>query len=619
MHANLVASGVDLLRHNPRQDLYAEQCRIAIDIVAGFAKSRHVVLAYHMQAGKTGIITAVLNALRGTRFDTNVPGAPLDPGAHLNIKKVLVLTGGDFRDLKEQTSADIEGFVRNGKDVQVRKQSDMKPEKLAGTRDTLIVVDESHYGTDKDGNVLIKGLKEVGASMNTENLCANNNYVLSVSATANVEMLSDGDCAKHYVTPDAPDGYTGVKWFSENDRISGPDDEDRLDFVVDAVEDAILRIEADDDGVSGHGSGILIIREDSSNRPRVTEELLRDRLSHHGGRIEWMSINAKAKGGKIDYEELVDLVPNCATPGFVKTVYCLLIKGAYRMGMRISNYDGKLMEARGLSPKDYIYLCVDVSDGVMTTAQGLLGRMCGYNRKHPERNRFVCNVQAVEKYLKGVEACERFSRGEIELKEMLDSQPGANAKTKTGPSEDLEYEKTTTEYGPDDFGPEIAGMIERWVISPDDRNNPMTSIIEKIADSLFNDTYSIGIVDVRSIDAQSTIKTVEADKQITLSSTLTRTRERGNVGKWVRTSLEKRIEQERKLKLDVLILCRITKDGRKVFITTGRAVGWKQNKKIAKTKDTNGVANSPDYESKDTNTKGHRIQLKQKTFGELTT
>lgn len=366
--------------------LFDSQINTAKDIVANLSRKvtrrNHVILAAKMQSGKTGVCNAVVNIISQT-----------DLYRYLGIDKYMFITGMNDCGLKAQTLKRVEEQVigankdniysglRSKKNLSsnhyfVMKNSDLL--KYEGDiNNTLIFIDESHYGSG-DKNILSKFLYQHEINWkDTNDLIKRNIYIVSVSATPFDEIVSDTKEVKSIVELKPAKEYVGVTEFLNNGQImeAEKDDIQEEGMIFEYINDAHQRMV--DDGVAG----VIIIRTRYFNVIKSDPYIMKDFDVHEmyssGSNIDYMVFNEMAKDliDKNEYNKKISkMKSSSAIVGGMPKMYVkpllVLIKGAFRAGITL---DSRL--------KDYIYMVYDYSMKADTTAQALLGRMCGYRDK----------------------------------------------------------------------------------------------------------------------------------------------------------------------------------------------------------------------------------------------
>ena len=382
--------------------LFDSQIDTAKDLVLSLGRQKtrrnHVVLAAKMQSGKTGVCNAVVNIIQQTPIHK-----------WLAVDKYMFITGMNDCGLKEQTKKRLEEQVigaaeeniysgkRSEKYVSlgikqkfyVLKNSDLK--NYSGRIDnSVIFIDEAHYGSN-DKNVLSKFLYAQGVNWkDTNDLISRNIYIVSVSATPFDEIASDTKEVKQIVELKTARGYTGVTEMIKRGQIDESYSDDVSDGgrIFDLIADALNRMDGNKE------CGIVIIRSLKghliSNDPICNKHFDILELNSAGSKIDYQRFNDKcleiarvnryneaARSGKVNRVVHAPLLKS--------KPLIVLIKGAFRAGITIPE-----------EVKRYIYMVFDHSVKADTTAQALMGRLCGYSSRI-NRN---ANVYVNYKYAK---------------------------------------------------------------------------------------------------------------------------------------------------------------------------------------------------------------------------
>lgn len=177
------------------------------------------------------------------------------------------------------------------------------------------------------------------------------------------------------------DKYIGCSEYLENDCIYNASkkdfkhDKENQIPIVEYIKNAYEKIQLNDN------KGVIFIRTRDS---KIIDD---DKFIKKHFKIEQLN----AKDGKIGYKGVGDLIQSmldAAIGTITNKPIIFFIKGAYRAGITLEK-----------EYKDYIYLVYDDSSKAEATAQGLLGRMCGYRTGDKYLNTiFYINKQHAEDY-----------------------------------------------------------------------------------------------------------------------------------------------------------------------------------------------------------------------------
>ena len=358
-------------------------------ICSNESRTNHAILAASMQAGKTAVMNAVCDLLILSGI-----------ASELNIKRFIFATGMNDVKLKEQTierafsqiiGANEENvcFKLNKADKNSKffflKNSDLINAKIP-LKNSILFLDEVQFGTN-ESNQLTKFLLRNGVDWkNRQGLRSNNTFIISVSATPFNEMVSDTLDVKKIVNISKDSNYIGVSEFLSNDMIMDATRDDLIDgSIFQYITEAYYRMKEET-----IGCGIIFIR--TREFPLIKYNSF---VSEKFDLIELTCANSS----NIDYELINDPIDKMISKydyltqrnkrGSIKPII-VLIKGAFRAGVTIPERH-----------KDFVYMVYDFSTSAETTAQALLGRMCGYRNVENDnwkRTRFYINKKFSEQY-----------------------------------------------------------------------------------------------------------------------------------------------------------------------------------------------------------------------------
>ena len=366
--------------------------KIVLQLASNILRSNHVNLVSPMQAGKTSVCNAVVNLILKTHLYKS-----------MMVKKFMFISGMNDCGLKDQTytrlieqvfGANVDNVYfgrRSKKNLSknkffVLKNSDLL--KYEGNIDnSVIFIDESHYGSNEN-NILTKFLVKQGIDWKDKNELINRNiYIISVSATPFDELVSDIAEAKKMIEIEIDKNYVGVNDYLTNDLIKDADKDDITEEG--AIFDYIM--DADERMAQNNTIGAIFIR--TRNFDVIKENSY---VQNNFNIFEMYS-----QGSKIEYDKLNSMLSQLKEDSERYKYYqmlgiedrykplLILIKGAFRAGITINS-----------DFKDLIYMVYDYSIKADTTAQALLGRMCGYrNNKETFHNTyFYINKKYADMY-----------------------------------------------------------------------------------------------------------------------------------------------------------------------------------------------------------------------------
>lgn len=357
--------------------------KIVMQLASNVLRTNHVMLLAPMQSGKTATCISVVNIINKSKLYKN-----------MSVNKYFFISGMNDCGLKTQTYERVKSQViganddnicinskkNNNSKYFVFKNSDLLS--YDGILDnSLIFIDESHYGSNEK-NVLTQFLVKHGIDWkNTKDLISRNIYIVSVSATPFDELISDRIQSKKMVELDTDDEYVGVSTYLEKDVIfdAEKDDIEEGGAIFDYIMDAHWRMEEKNE------LGVIIIRTRNfnviKNDPYVIKNFETFEMYSSGTTIQYNELNDKM--------ELLYKNNNASKKNKRIKPLIVLIKGAFRAGITINQ-----------KYKDIIYMVYDYSVKADTTAQALLGRMCGYRAhdSHIENTYFYLNKKFANMY-----------------------------------------------------------------------------------------------------------------------------------------------------------------------------------------------------------------------------
>ena len=351
--------------------------KIVLQLGSNVTRRNHVVLCASMQSGKTSVCNSVINIINTSKLYKTMA-----------IKKYMFITGMNDCGLKEQTYIRLKEQVMGASDDNIyigkRSKKNLSENKYfvlknsdllsyeGNIDNTLIFIDESHYGSNEK-NILTKFLVKHGIDWkDTNELIKRNIYIVSISATPFDELISDTVNCKKTIELNTDDNYVGVTEYLKNDLIFDTEKYDITEDgrIFDLIMDAHHRMLDNDE------DGAIIIRT------RNTETIIENQyvqthfdvfeMTSNGTKIEYAKFNHMLNvmyENNVSYKRRKEALAKFGVEVESPTTKPLIviIKGAFRAGITI---DSRF--------KDMIYMVYDSSVKADTTAQALLGRMCGY-------------------------------------------------------------------------------------------------------------------------------------------------------------------------------------------------------------------------------------------------
>jgi hypothetical protein len=366
--------------------VYDNQIETAKEIIYRFytKKNRWCLLFAEMQAGKSGTFFSVPYIISRNGVMIRELGIDMS-GSNINV---YLLTGMNERELIDQFEDDISAYT--GMDIKknilhnsemrkflTKKKSDWTSDDTLFIermkKNSLILIDESHYGSDKN-QILNKFLMEIlGISPNGDNapLERNNIYVVSVSATPMAEFINANlsEFKKEIIPLHNAEDYYGITSMFQNDCI-------RQAYDLKDTTSANMFLGK---VTSLPKKGYVLIRCQEKQAIKV-----RQAIATRGDDLCCIDYNQYSKSRMLDNMGINDLLARIPT----KTTL-IFLKGLLRAGKRVDT--------------NHVVMIHDTAESkVDTTAQSLLGRCCGYNKN--KNIDIYCDKESAEKYKKWVDS-----------------------------------------------------------------------------------------------------------------------------------------------------------------------------------------------------------------------
>lgn len=300
----------------------------------------YVLLLAQMQSGKTGVCRYVIE-----QFIKQMGIKP---------ENIYYICGINDKELRTQLIIDLKG-VLDKSNILFSKQLDKhKVEKLK-IKPEFVLIDESHYAGLIDSNIdnFLKTYSQIIL------------YYLSISATPMGEIASmTNDCNKYKIILKPDKTYYGIKKIFENNRIwqSANLNGDYEDFF-NIIDKEYTRQEE-----TGWKYGIIRL-----NNRYYFEDLEKELNSIYDIKF----INIHNDYNKIKINDFINIKP--------KKMTIIWIYNTLRAGQQVNTTNIGFIH-------DTYNTLTD------TTAQSLLGRVCGYNKEKDEVNCYV-DIKAAKKML----------------------------------------------------------------------------------------------------------------------------------------------------------------------------------------------------------------------------
>jgi hypothetical protein len=366
--------------------VWDNQIESAKEIIYNFytKQNRWCLLFAEMQSGKSGTFFTVPYIIS----KNSILRDKLAIGMSGNEINVYMFTGMNERELIQQFETDILTFT--GMDIKknILHNSEMRKfltkkkddwsndDKLAIEKmknNSLILIDESHYGSDKN-QILNQFLTKIlGISPNGDNkpLIDNNVYVVSISATPMAEFINANvsNFEKKIISLKNANGYYGIiEMFNDGKIFKSYDLKDSIS--VNKFLDKIIAYKE---------NGYCLVRCTEKQRSNIMNEIGVRMLD-----FKIIDYDQYSNSRILDNMGINDILLNTPTK---KTI--IFLKGLLRAGKRVDTKNVLMMHDTAESKVD-------------TTVQSLLGRCCGYNKN--SNIEIYCDYESANKYKKWAES-----------------------------------------------------------------------------------------------------------------------------------------------------------------------------------------------------------------------
>jgi len=358
--------------------VYDNQIQTAKEIILNFYNkyNRWILLFAEMQSGKSGTFFSIpyiiarnkslIKELNIDMFDDEI--------------NVYLITGMNEKELIQQFEYDIVSFT--GMDIKKNIFHNSEMQKFISKdenywsiddkkiinrmrKNSLILIDESHYGSDKNQILNTFLNKILNVSVNDETSLYNNNiYVVSISATPMSEYITDVLYDKRKtVALKNSQNYYGILDMFKNTKI-------KQSFNLntdDGINELLNTINSYDK------NGYILIRSTTNQQNEIIAQINKNynNIKH----IEYDQYSKSRILNNIGINELISNIPNDKT--------IIFLKGLLRAGKRLDTSNIIMVHDTNNSNTD-------------TTVQSLLGRLCGYNKN--KNINVYCDLKAAIKY-----------------------------------------------------------------------------------------------------------------------------------------------------------------------------------------------------------------------------
>lgn len=363
--------------------VYDNQIESALNIIDNFKKgNRWCLLMAQMQSGKSGTFFSVPYIISRNENISDELGISYKN----NEINMFLLTPMSDTELVSQFEQDIVSFTG----VEIKRhvihnnemQKFLKTPKDEWTstdvetvnkmnQNSIILIDESHYGSDKNQilNNFPENILNIKADGDNKPLEDKNMYVLSISATPMAERISvDDNTLKKTIIPlKNTKEYFGIVGMWDDGKI-------KQGFNLnndDEIKEFVKHINNID------GDGYILVR--ANNRGNKSIE---DIINFVPDNIECINYNQETKKSIFSNTDINDILS--VKPNGKKIIF---FKGKLRAGQRVKTENVIMVHDTHKSNSD-------------TTAQSFLGRCCGYNKNREIE--IFCDLKSAEGYYEWV-------------------------------------------------------------------------------------------------------------------------------------------------------------------------------------------------------------------------
>lgn len=393
--------------HLHKSYVFDNQIETAKEIIYNFysKQNRWSLLFAEMQSGKSGTFFSVPYIISRNK----ILSKKLEIDMFNDEINVFLLTGMNEKELISQFESDIQSFT--GMDIKKNVLHNSEMRKFLSRQESewnmsdrsviermrknsLILIDESHYGSDKNQilDKFLKNILKINPNGDNLDLIKNNIYVVSISATPMAEFLNANlsEFKKKIVPLKNAKGYFGIiEMFDKNKVYHSFDLKSNLS--IDRMIDTILSI---------NENGYILVRcpvkQQNLIIKRISERLTSKSNSDISLKKAWggrqisgpsgflINYDQYSKSTILDNMGINDILDQ--KPDFKKIIF---LKGLLRAGKRVNT-------------KNVIMIHDTSESKVDTTVQSLLGRCCGYGKNNDIL--IYCDKISADKYKKWVES-----------------------------------------------------------------------------------------------------------------------------------------------------------------------------------------------------------------------
>ena len=368
--------------------IYPNQMKCAIEGIKKFdsnlPRPNHLVVIGKTQAGKTGVLTSMIMLINELKIEEA-----------MSVNTIYYITGDNGCKLIKQTKERISTEGINC-ELKCLKNSDLKKD-ISNKQilaKAIVFIDESHYGTSKEQNILIQWLESKGIDMhNNKELVDKSVYIVSNSATPYGEINSDCSKCKSYVTLETDDwngeyGYVGFKEYDANGCFRPITSQINRANVEEICEELSARLNEICTATGKKKCGIIRMSKKSFKN-------CQDVLEKYFHIETFFATNANINYDAIQWKMFKECDAWWKNKDEHKPLV-IVVAGAYRMGVSIPS------DCKKNIGFIFDYATGDAKNSVITTEQGLLGRITGYWKTDEWRDILI---YINEKHYNGLKGC----------------------------------------------------------------------------------------------------------------------------------------------------------------------------------------------------------------------
>lgn len=363
--------------------VFDNQIASAMDVIENFKNgNRWCLLMAEMQSGKSGTFFSVPYIIARNQtikeelnlVDDNINMFLLTPMSDSELvqqfeQDIVNFTGVEIKRNVIHNN-EMQKFLKTPKDewttTDINTINKMKT-------NSVILIDESHYGSDKNQilNTFLEEILEISATGESTILKEKNIYVLSISATPMAERISVDDTTikKKIIPLKNTKDYFGIVGMWETNKIKQSFNLNNKEGINELV-NVINKLPE---------NGYVLVRANDRG-----DKDIEDIIKEIPNEIECINYNMETKKSIFSNTDINDILS--VKPNGRKIIF---FKGKLRAGQRVKTEHVIMVHDSHKSTSD-------------TTAQSFLGRCCGYSKN---RNiEIYCDLKSAKEYYEWVKS-----------------------------------------------------------------------------------------------------------------------------------------------------------------------------------------------------------------------